>query len=1201
MIKRLFLIAACMFFVHALPAVGQDTPENANFKLAIKLLNDGLYTQAEDQFRSIIDRYPNTANAVESRFRLAELLKRRKSLAEARGLFQEFALQHQDHQRAPDAWWHVGEIYAEEHNYAEAGQAFARLKTFYPKSAKAPAALLKASRYFLKAADFENARTVLNAILIEYAQSDVRLEAQSELGQLYLATGEYERALREFSRLLTEAISTTMRADVIVSIGETHALLGNRTEAEARYREVTGTYPESAAAQKALIKLGDLQRQFRDYSTARGNYETVANNSKAPADLRRLAFIGLAETAIAQKNYSDAENAYQRLFRDTGEKTVEPQVYRKAAEAARRAGSFAQAERWLDHLYADTLIVTDRRVLLVDMAEIAREGKNFTSALARYRSYLQRYPDDPGAPFAQLRIAEIEEQEFRNNSSALQQYAAVNERYGVTRVSDDALAGSARTLQAQEKYEEAAETWYQVLMQYPASDLYEHAEEQYRLLTEIGGGDHERAVEQLTELVTMRIDNAPVASVNVLLGRIYLEDLRDFERAEQRFDAAVNGGVSGSEAEEAGYGAALAVVRLAQKGKRTTADAEKRCMSFFTAYPESERRDDLGWALFRLQSAAGNATARLDAATAFLARNPARHREEALLVYGHALAALGRLDDAEKEFTTVIETSAAGALIAEACYERAMVRAAGKKFEAALADLQTCHDRAPNGRQAAAALLQSGRLLTRVGRYSVAISACNRCVSEYAYSALADSARIQLLTALSESGAHNNAVVASRNYLEQVESNPFLGEEHTQQYLFSHAFVLALARLRSDAKIALLRYTTEYPSGTHIGEVYYALGQMYRDEGKIDLATAYLQQSADFRQGSEALLAAADLLLESGRYSRAVDSYRRVEESATSSREKEYAASRIVIALYRDGKLEQAGNEAQAFRSRHPEAEPVFDEFELERGKHFFGQGDYRTAEDIFEDVEDSDTRALEAFGMYWIGRCHEAQSKNADAQEQFDEVIARHPQSEAAVQAMLALARMHMRAERFQQAAQQYQTLVDAGAVSEENLKVALNGLIRCYDKLNMYDAALEMTKRFLDAYPYDQTAFRKRVNLGVFYYQLKYYDTAIEHMENLLGEAPANDQAEIRFTIGEAYFSKGDYTQAALEFLKVPYLVVGKTEIDWTGSAYYMAGQSYEKQAKFSLAIEMYQKIIDTPGIDGFFKTEARKHIERVKALMN
>ena len=46
-------------------------------------------------------------------------------------------------------------------------------------------------------------------------------------------------------------------------------------------------------------------------------------------------------------------------------------------------------------------------------------------------------------------------------------------------------------------------------------------------------------------------------------------------------------------------------------------------------------------------------------------------------------------------------------------------------------------------------------------------------------------------------------------------------------------------------------------------------------------------------------------------------------------------------------------------------------------------------------------------------------------------------------------------------------------------------------------------------------------------------------------MGRPPAVDlEAELRYYIGEAYFYKGDYQQAILEFLKVPYLVTKKTK---------------------------------------------------------
>ncbi len=1200
---RIRLIAILMILLAAVAmprAVAQDTRESAEFKLAVQLYNDGLYPQAEDQFRSFIDRFPNTASAVEAQFYLGVLQKRAKKYGEAKSTLQDFAIRHQTHAKAPDAWWNLGEIYAAEHNYPEAGQAFAKLKAFHPKSAKAPQALLAASENFLKAEDFENGRTVLNSILLEYPTSEVRIDAQFALGRLYIAAGDAERALREFNRLLTEAVSAEMRPRIIVAVGESHAQLGNRTEAEARFREAISTYPKSTAASEALVRLGDMLRAFRDYSGARTQYETVIGSTTAPAEFRQQAYIGLAETSMATGDARAAADAYARLLHDAGSESVEPATYRKAAAAARRAGDYVQAENWLERLNSDSLIAFDRRVLLVDLAETAREGGNYTSAVGRYRQYLQHYPSDAGAPFALLRIAEIEEQQFHNLAVAFELFASVIERFGPTRVADDAQFGRARVLEQQEKFGEAAEAFRQVLTQYPASELRAQARDRAGKLGQRGGGDATAAVAQLAGVIAAMHEQPGAAAVDLLLGRVYLEQLRDFVRAEKYFDAALRKGADGDEAEEAAYGAALAAVRLSRRGDRSVTEAEQRCTAFFSAHQGGTRRDELAWELYQLKSASGSSAEILDAANAFLALNPAAHREEVLIAYGEAMLETGRAAEAETEFTRVAETAGATAVGSEAWFGRARARVAQRRFDEAVADLVTYESKAPNGIHIADALLLHGQLLARLGQYDEAARRFDRLMSDFGYSDLADSARIAVVGVLLEGGMTQPALGRSARYLEIAEANPFLGEQTVQEFLFTRAQTLARARERGEAKRALLRYASEFPGGAHVGEVYFALGQMYKDEGKIDLATAYLQQAGGLKQGTEAQRDAADLLLESGKYDRAIASYERLQEQTQSAVEQQYAQSRIVVARYRAGSLEEAQKGAGEFKSAWPDAEPVLDEFELERGKYFFRKGDYRQARDIFDDVEGSDAPAISAMAMHWDARCLEAQSRNEDAIDSFEEVVKKHPGSEAALESMMSLGRMHMRAEKYQDAAMQFKAVVDLGDIPESHLKEALNGLIRCYEELGMFDVAVEMTRRYIDTWPSDPTVFRKRVNLGYFYYKLSYFDQAISHFESLLPEAPPDDQAEIRYYIGESTYYKGDFTQAALEFLKVPFLVVGKTEINWTGAAYYMAGKSYENLSKFDLALGMYQKIVDTPGVDAREKAQAAKEIDRVKALI-
>ncbi len=1193
-------IILTLFLTAAADVQAQDTPENADFKLAVQLFDDGLFAQAEDQFRTFIDRFPNSASAVEARFYLGALQRKAKKYNEARHTFQDFALRYKDHPKAPDAWWNLGEIYALEHNYAEAGQAFAKLKSFHPKSARAAEALLMASRYFLKADDTENARTVLNAILLEYPKAAVRYEAQLQLGRLYLARGEYERSLRELSRLLAEAITADMRSEVIVAIGETHAALGNRGEAEARYREAISTYPNSVAAQRAQVKLGDLSRSFQDVSAARESYAAVAENTAAPADLRQLAYAGLAETASAEGDDRAAVETWSRMFTNAAEGSVEPAMIREAAAAARRAGAFPQADRWLEALYADTLVMTDRRSLLVDLAEVAREGKNYAAALTRYRSYLQRYPSDVGAPEAMLRIAEIEEVELQNYGSALEHYAAVNERYGLSRVSDDAQYGRGRTLEKQGRSTDAAEAYRQILLQFPASRLYDEARAGVRRLTQLGGGDAHRAVEQLAGVIAAMHDDPGSGSVDLLLARVYLEEIGDFVRAERYFASAQSKGLSGEEGEDAAYGAALAGLRLVQTGTRALAEAAPRCEAFFTTYPAGSRRDELAWELYQLQSVNAAPADVLTAASAFLARNPAAHREAALVAAGMAQVDLARFTAAEKDFTTVIE-AAANEEGVDAWYGRARARAALGRFEDALTDLAAYRTRAPGGRYAADAQLLQGRLLARVGRYPESVEAYDNAAARFPYAAAADSARVAVLSVLNESGKHRDAVRRSTRYLQQTDENPFLGAAARQEYLFVHAVALAGARERDEAKRVLLRYVEEFSDGAHAGEAYYALGQMYKDEGKVDLASSYLQQAATMKQGTAALRDAADLLLESGRYARAMAAYTRLDASSSLAVERQYAQSRIIVALFRDGKAEDAETKIGAFRSAWPDAEPAMDEFLLERGKYHFRKGDYRKAQDVFDDVEDSDVRTLAAFGVYWNGRCLEAQSRNADAREKYNDVVEDYPGGEAALEAMMSLARMSMRAEKYQDAATQFKAVVDAGDIPEAMLKDALNGLISAYDALGMYDVAAEMTRRFVETWPGDPTSFRKRVNLATFLFQLRYFDAAITQLESLLPDASPDDQAEIRYYIGENYFYKQDFSRAASEFLKVPYLVLRKTEIDWASAAYAQAAECYRELAKYDLAIDMYQKVVDTPGVDPRFRAEAEKRIKEIRALMN
>jgi tetratricopeptide (TPR) repeat protein len=145
-----------------------------------------------------------------------------------------------------------------------------------------------------------------------------------------------------------------------------------------------------------------------------------------------------------------------------------------------------------------------------------------------------------------------------------------------------------------------------------------------------------------------------------------------------------------------------------------------------------------------------------------------------------------------------------------------------------------------------------------------------------------------------------------------------------------------------------------------------------------------------------------------------------------------------------------------------------------------------------------------------------------------------------------------------------------------------------------------MKLTRKYLELYPNNEDNLDKRIKIGILYERLGYYDQAVLHLQALLDEAGSDLEGEIRYYIAEANYNKGDYQQAILDFLKVPYLVTKKGKIDWTANSLYMSGQSYEKMGRYDQALVMYQQILDRTGIDETFKIAARKEIDRVKLVL-
>jgi tetratricopeptide (TPR) repeat protein len=407
------------------------------------------------------------------------------------------------------------------------------------------------------------------------------------------------------------------------------------------------------------------------------------------------------------------------------------------------------------------------------------------------------------------------------------------------------------------------------------------------------------------------------------------------------------------------------------------------------------------------------------------------------------------------------------------------------------------------------------------------------------------------------------------------------------------------------------KYFTDYVTldqmSERAGQAYYALASIAKAENNIDAATMFLQNVSRVTektggQGASVALETAELLFRNEKYSTAIVKYHEALSQIQNDSLKHYAQSRVIVSYFRLDNIKEADKRAVEFvKANYAGAYSYAAEYEFERGKYSVRKEDFIQAKQRFDNVVLSyrGTRIVPE-ALFWIARVYESDQKMKQAVQVYDSLLRNFPNDKILPRARLSLGNAYYSLEQWDNASKQYRFILDNEQSSPELVPLAMSNLIMTYKEMELFDGALELTRKYIDRFPSDSDLIDKKIDMGVLYQKLGYYDQSILQLQSLIEAGNADIESELRYYIGEAYFYKGEFQQAVLEFLKVPYLVAKRGKIDWISTSYYMAGQSYEKMSKYDQAITMYKQIIDRKDTDTQFKTAAKKEIDRVKTIL-
>ncbi len=1204
LLRRLSMILL-FFAVTYCPA--QNTKENADFKLALNLFSDKLYDLSLEQFKQFISTYPSSPQSVESKFYIALAERALKKNDDARAAFQNFALTYPDHPKAPEAWWNIGEMYSEGKKFADAASAFERIKIFQPKSKLAPKALLTASDYFEKAGDNDNAKRCLRSLVSDYPADESVTQAHFRLGTLFAKENNLIAARQELLQVTESGADKELTAEASLQLASVAELSGRQEEAEKLYHSVIDdkkTDISFKTAARARLQLARFCSSSGRQPEAIEYFQKLSADSlKLPQELLQQSLLGLGNGYSEVREFKKAADSYERALLHPADSSLVVTALFGAARSYDELKEYRKSFAAFSAAADRSAVPSEKRYALLRAATLATSLNNFDTATAYYKECLDLFPNDDEAPEILFRIAELHGKHLNEQQKAIDLYTSFLARYPQHEKCDDAAFAIGVAYEALGETGEALKAYAALMTTYPASPFALAAMEKKNFLLKYKSSDKEQTVKQLALLIGDLILEKEKSLLAMRLGDIYLDVLQDFPQAALQYEKAETVSKDSLVREEAAFKRTLALYRQTEIDSSSYQASVAALSSFLKNYHSGRFSDEAAFDRFLLQTKKGKPEAKAGSAEQFLKERPASaFTSKILLTLGNAQRDKGMLNESIATYARIASEFPLQPEADEATAQLGIQLAHLGKNDTASVVFSSYLRAYPKGFFSADVLYENGMLSMREDKPLVAATSFEQLRNKYFYSSRA----VDCIPALAESYQRTNqfekAIALYRRQLNRLSSplqTNYAGKLHI---VFQLGKTYDSAHDTAEARQEYLELVSEDAHSADASEAFARLAVFEKQNGRTDASIQFFEKSIAAKRTASNVAELASLYFANNDYQKAVDEYESLAglNDADSSMIRS-ARKNVIVSLFRSDNEKEADGKIKEFLKFYRSDKNAAAEFEFERAMVFYRSEEPDRALTIltgFPSKYDSTEILPQAY--FWVGKILETKELPDSALKQYDLVMRTFPRSGVLPKVYLALGNIYFFKENYDEAVKYYRLIVDKTDQSPDVLPFAMSNLIEAYKELALYDGALELTRSFIEKYPNDESIQDKKVDLGVLYQKLGYYDQAIVQLQALLETANKDFESEIRYYLGESYFDKGEYQQAILEFLKVPYLITKKTKIDWTPNSYYMSAQSYEKMGKFDQALNMYQQIIDKPGIDPAFKTAAQKEIDRVKSAV-
>lgn len=425
--------------------------------------------------------------------------------------------------------------------------------------------------------------------------------------------------------------------------------------------------------------------------------------------------------------------------------------------------------------------------------------------------------------------------------------------------------------------------------------------------------------------------------------------------------------------------------------------------------------------------------------------------------------------------------------------------------------------------------------------------------------------------------------------------------------------------------------TVKISAMTQIGDAYQDTGDFQK---AVDVYDKILKEFPDSLYADYVQYRQGIALLKMEKIEAATLSFRSLQANFPTSKYLNDVNYYLAVAYFKQEEWATAKEYIREFIRGLPRANEFLAEARYILALSHFNLREYNEALETFRAVlrDYPDETALIKNARFYAARCDYESGKPEKALDEFETLVTEYPKSKIAEEALMRLGDHYLENSDFDSAAGRYRQLI-ADFPGSDKLDLVYYELGRAYQAQEKYDQAVDAFKRVDDSRDRELYAKARLAIADIFSRDLD-PASAVETYQNIIDASPEfkrdayvkiaevhkrdkaygksiaayqsalkadsplseHTNAQLQFSIADAYQLWNQRDRAVEEYLKIPYLY--PKEAYWVIKAYLRAARIFEDNEQWEDAGRIYEKVIQFETDESKFAQERldwiREHIQ-------